>query len=197
MAKIDIRNLPKAVRIVVAIAPTVLFVALFGYLGIMPEMKRIDLLKQEIIKQQNEIVKDQSIVEKLDTLRLENAKLKKVLAKLEEQLPEESEISPLLQQVSDLGIKAGLDIKSWNPAAHRKHPSGIVFEVPVSVKMSGSYHRLGRFFASLTNLDRIVNITDIKLGSPKPQGKEAVLDITFSAVTFTAVPEPKPGEEKK
>jgi Tfp pilus assembly protein PilO len=89
MAKIDIRNLPKAVRIVVAIAPTVLFVALFGYLGIMPEMKRIDLLKQEIIKQQNEIVKNQSIVEKLDTLRLENARLKEVLAKLEEQLPEE------------------------------------------------------------------------------------------------------------
>jgi type IV pilus assembly protein PilO len=63
--------------------------------------------------------------------------------------------------------------------------------------MSGSYHRLGNFFASLTKLDRIVNITDIKLGSPKPEGKEAILDITFSAVTFTAIPEPKPGEGKK
>jgi type IV pilus assembly protein PilO len=197
MAKIDIKNLPKPARIAVAIAPAVLFIALFGYLGIMPEMKRIGLLKQEIINQQNEIVKSQSIVDKLDTLRLENAKLKEVLAKLEEQLPEESEISPLLQQVSDLGIRAGLDIKLWNPAVHRRHPSGIVFEVPVSVRMSGSYHRLGYFFASLTMLDRIVNITDIKLGGPKPSGNEAVLDITFSAVTFTAIPEPKPGEEKK
>lgn len=197
MAKIDIRNLPKPARIAVAVVPAVFFIAMFGYMGIMPKMKRIDVLKQEILNQQNEIVKKQSIVEKLDTLRVENARLKKMLAKLEEQLPEESEISPLLQQVSDLGIKAGLDIKLWNPAAHRKHPSGIVFEVPVSVVMSGSYHRLGYFFASLTGLDRIVNITDIKLGGPKPEGKEAILSISFSAVTFTAVPEPKPGEAQK
>ncbi|GAB4390955.1 MAG: hypothetical protein Kow0025_26500 [Thermodesulfovibrionales bacterium] len=201
MAKLDLNlsalkglpKLPRPVRIIIAVLPALVFAAAFGYLVLVPKYKAIEALKQQIVKQQNEIAKSQSMVDRLDELKAENAKLKKRLALLEEQLPEEGEISSLLKQVSDLGIQAGLKILSWKPAPRRRHASGIIFEVPVAVELKGSYHRLGRFFASLTSLNRIVNISDIKLGSPVPSGDEAVLNVSFSAVTFTAVPEQEGG----
>lgn len=182
-----LKDLPKPARIAMAVAPPVLFALIFFYVGIMPRMGQIDTLKKEISKQENEITKKQSMAARLDTLKEENKKLKASLKKLEENLPEEREISSLLKQVSSLGTKAGLQVLSWKPATRRSHKSGIVYEVPVSVSLTGSYHRLGKFFSSLTNLQRIVNITNIKLSGPKPLENEAVLNVSFSAVTFTAV----------
>lgn len=198
MAKlnIDLKKLPaipKPARVVIAVLPAIVFMAAYGYLGLLPKYKKIESLKQDIVKQQNEIVKSQSMVDRLDILKAENAKLKARLAQLEEHLPEEGEISSLLKQVSDLGIEAGLKILVWKPAPRRRHASGVVYEIPVSVQLTGSYHRLGYFFASLANLERIVNVTDIKLSGPKPHGDEAILNVSFSAVTFTAIPEKPEG----
>ena len=47
--------------------------------------------------------------------------------------------------------------------------------------------KLGLFFSSLTQLEKIVNIRDIKMGSPKVDGRNVVLTVSFNAVTFTAV----------
>lgn len=185
----NLKNLPKPARIIIAVAPALLFTAIFLYFGILPKNKQIDVLDQEISEQENVIAKKQSMAARLDTLIKENKKLKNSLKELEEHLPEEKEISNLLKQVSDLGREAGLQILSWRPATRRQHKSGIVYEVPVSVSLTGSYHRLGRFFSSLTNLERIVNILNINLSSPQPKGTEAILSVSFSAVTFTAISE--------
>lgn len=187
MVKIDIKNLPKAAKIAIAVVPMVLFVVLFGYFSLLPKTNTVKTLKQEIAAQENEIVKSQSMADRLEELKTENKKLKERLEELEKQLPEEKEISVLLTQVSSLAIQSGLGIISWRPSPKRNHASGIVYEVPVAVDMSGSYHSLGAFFSALTKLDRIVNISDIKLSNPKPEGDRALLNIGFSAVTFTAV----------
>ncbi|MDP2166796.1 MAG: type 4a pilus biogenesis protein PilO [Thermodesulfovibrionales bacterium] len=190
MAKINIKNLknlPKSAAISIAVVPAVLFTLVFGYLVLLPKNKQVEQFKQDISAQENEITKSQSMADRLYELKAENQKLKERLQELEKQLPEEKEISVLLSQVSDLGIRAGLEILTWKPSPRVSHSSGIVYEVPVSVDMKGSYHRLGAFFSSLTRLDRIVNITNIRLSGPQPKGNEAMLGITFSALTFTAV----------
>jgi type IV pilus assembly protein PilO len=188
MAKIDIRNLPKPVRIAVAIVPSVILVALVVYLVILPKKDRIEVLKKEITKQEQDISKSLSMVQRLDQLRAENERIRAELKELEEYLPEEKEISSLLKQIEDLSREAELEILSWKPASKRRHSSGIVYEVPVSISLTGSYHRLGRFFSSLTQLNRIVNVNNISLGSPSLRGDEASLSVSFSAVTFTAIP---------
>jgi type IV pilus assembly protein PilO len=186
---IKMQNIPKWAKILIALAPTLIFAGIFVFMVILPKMKQADSLRQEIEKQDKEISKAQNMVARLDVLKKENNKLKDRLLLLQNQLPEEGEISSLLKQVSDLGIEAGLKIISWRPSGRRMHSSGIVYEVPVSVSFSGSFHRLGEFFASLTRLDRIVNIHNIKLSGPKIVDNVVILDIGFSAVTFTAVSE--------
>ena len=187
MAKIDFKKIPKPARIAIVVVPSVLFLVLFGYFALLPKQKQMKLLKEEISQQENEITKSQSMANRLEELKAENARLKERLEELSKQLPEEREISVLLTQVSNLGVQSGLQVLSWRPSPKKDHSSGIVYEVPVTVDLVGSYHSLGRFFSALTRLDRIVNITDIRLGGPKPKGEEAELNIGFSAVTFTAV----------
>jgi type IV pilus assembly protein PilO len=192
LKNIDWKNikLPKwAKGIIVAFLP-LLITGLVIFLVVVPKNKEIEDLRVEIAKQDAEIAKSLNMVARLDKLKEENERLKKKLKALEERLPSEREISSLLKQVEDMGLEAGLKVLSWKSSHKRNHPSGIVYEVPVSIGISGTYHNLGLFFASITKLKRIVNISDIKMGSPKLVGNEDMtLSISFSAVTFTAVEE--------
>lgn len=186
---IDLKNLSPIVRAIITVLPSVIITMVVIFLVILPKHKEIKRLNDEITKQENEIAKDQAKAAKLDILKRENERLLRRLDELKLQLPEEREISGLLRQVSDLGIKSGLRIILWKPEQKKDHPSGIIYEIPVNVEISGSYHNLGLFFSNLTKLNRIVNIGDIKLSDPKPQKNEAILKITFKAATFSSIPE--------
>ena len=190
--KFDLKKLPKGVKIGIAVAPAVIIAVLVAALVVIPKQKDISRLKTEVDGQNNEIAKSRTMADRLDILKVENEKLKKKLEALKEKLPpnEEKEIRNLLKQISDEAEKAGVDILTWKPEAKQSHPSGIVEEVPFSMTVTGTYHDLGAFFANLTRLNRIVNISDIKLGNPKPtKAGDAMLDISLRASTFTAVKE--------
>ena len=187
--KLDIKTLPTYAKVIIAVLPSIIIIALVLFLWINPKMKQIKVLDSKIDKQNNEIASSQAKAAKLEMLKMENERLVIRINELKEQLPEEKEISTLLKQVSDLGIAAGLEIKSWKPSPKVTHPSGIVYEIPVSVNVEGTYHNLGYFLSSLTRLNRIVNIMDMKLGSPKRERNESVLQVSFKASTFSAIPE--------
>lgn len=187
--KIDIRKLPKPVRIVLAIIPSVIAIVLVVFLSVMPKNEEVDKLRKEIAEQEKQLSKTKAMAGKLEDLKMQNKRLKANLEKLKEYLPEEEEISSLLKQVSDLGLQAGLDILTWSPSTKQAHPSGIVSAFPVKVNLTGSFHDLGAFFSSLTRLDRIVNVSNISLGGPKIVDGKVILNVAFSAVTFVAVKE--------
>ncbi len=186
MAKIKLEALGKPARIAIAVAPAVIYSVIFTLLLLVPKNKEIKKQMSAISAQESEIAGAQGMASRLDILKAQNAKLIGRLQALSEQLPEEREVSQLLAQVSDAATAAGLQIITWRPGVRTLHPSKIVYQVPVSVTMTGSYHRLGRFFSALTRLNRIVNIENITLGGPRPSGNEAILNISFTALTFTA-----------
>ena len=186
---INIKSLPLYARIIISVLPAVILSIAIIILFILPKQKKIKELDAKIDTQSNEIAASQAKAAKLEILKQENEKLIKRINELKEQLPEEKEISSLLKQVSDLGIASGLTIKSWKTGQKATHSSGIVYEIPVSVDVEGTYHNLGYFLSSLTKLNRIVNISDMKLGSPKLVKTENLLTASFKASTFLAVPE--------
>jgi len=187
--KLDIKTLPLYVKIIIAVLPSIIIALAVLFLLINPKLKQIKALEAQIDKQNNEIASSQAKAAKLEVLKLENERLLARINELKEQLPEEKEISSLLKQVSDMGTSSGLEIKSWKPAPKVTHPSGIVYEIPVSVDVMGTYHNLGYFLSSVTKLNRIVNINNMKLGTPKKEKNDTILQVSFKASTFSAVPE--------
>jgi len=185
----NLKNIPSYAKVILSLLPAVIIVIAVIFLVILPKNREIKALEVKISAQENEIAKDQAKAAKLPQLTRENEKLRQRLTELKQQLPEEKEVSSLLKQVSDLCLRAGMKISLWKPEAKRTHPSGIVYEIPVRVELSGSYHNLGYFFSSLTKLNRIVNISEFRLGTPKPDKGQAILKINFTATTFSSVPE--------
>lgn len=196
-AKIDLKNLPPAAKAAVAVVPAVIISLVAYFMLISPKQKEIETLNAQIDTQNNTIAANQAKASKLDVLVKENEKLIKRLGELKEYLPEEKEISGLLKEISDRALDSGLSMQSWKPGIKKTHPSGIVYEIPVSITVTGTYHDFGKFLSSLTKLNRIVNIGNIQMGGPKNVNGRAVLQITFTASTFSAIPEKDLGGAKK
>lgn len=115
-------------------------------------------------------------------------------------LPDKKEIPSLLKKLSDEAEKFGLEVYYFEPLAERK--KDFYAEVPVSIKVKGSFHEVLGFFDSVNKLARIVNVSDIdiKADPQKAQAKQAkgnvvsafsgfqpnktYLDIVFRATTY-------------
>jgi type IV pilus assembly protein PilO len=186
--KINIKELPPYVKAIIIILPSILLVVLFIFLVYSPKKKEIDNLTASISKLDNEIATGEVKIRKLEQLKAENKILKAKLAKLQEQLPQEQEVSPLLKQISDLGIESGLEILLWKPGQRRVGPNNLYYEIPVSIEVTTGYHNLGTFFSHISRLSRIVNIKDINLTS-KMGGEGGLIKARFTALTFAAIPQ--------
>lgn len=193
--KLNLSELPPYMRIILALVPSVIIIVVAVIVLILPKSKEIKTLEIKILAQENEIAKSQSKTEKLPELIAINEELKKRLNELKKQLPEEKEVTSLLKQVSDFAIRSGLRVDLWKPEEKKTHSSGIVYEIPVRVELSGSYHNLGYFFSNLTKLKRIVNISNLKLTEKEILGSNAILKIDFVATTFSAIPEEEIGKK--
>lgn len=144
-------------------------------------------------------------------LRLELPKLKKAreelqrdLAKAVRALPEEKEIPNLLTQVNRLGQDSGLVFTLFKPGKPKQDE--FVNRIPIKIKAQGDYHDLGRFFEHLSRMERIVNITDLKMDqAKKSRGKtrEGTISGEFTATTYTfggapeGAPEGAQGRKKR
>jgi type IV pilus assembly protein PilO len=193
---IDFKKLPRYVKVIISIAPSLIILIVVVTLLILPKNKEIKALESKISAQVNEIAKNESKASKLSELTSENERLKKRLIALKEQLPEEKEVSGLLKQVSDLCIKCGLQIVFWKPEQRKTHPSGIVYEIPVKVELTGSYHNLGDFFSNLTRFSRIINLSEIRLSQPTKEKENVIVRVAFTATTFSAIPGEETGKGK-
>jgi len=100
------------------------------------------------------------------------------------QLPEEKEIPSLLTRVARLGQETDLQValfKPGNPVAKEFY-----MEVPVQLKVVGTYHNLGTLFERLGRLERIVNVADLTIRpAEKAQKAGASIQAEFGVVTYS------------
>ena len=63
--------------------------------------------------------------------------------------------------------------------------------IPIVMSVTGNYHEIGVFLDSISKLARIVNVTNIKMGSPKTVNEKLVVQASYIATTFRFLPEAK------
>ncbi len=165
--------------------------ALFYYYVVEPKSGEIAALQTDIGKLDGEIQTLTIKVKHLDELIAANKQLEIELAKKKERLPPEEEAVMLLKQVSDLGLRLGLDIKLWKPGAKSEDASKLFVRLPVNVEVSGGYHTAALFFDRINNLPRIVTVSNLKMGSPKTEKGRVVTQTIFDLVAYAAPQEVK------
>lgn len=134
-----------------------------------------------------------------DSTKLEEKKAR--ARDLNKMLPESSEIASFLQAVNQQAEIAGLKVRSVNPLDETNMP--YYARVPVRIAVTGKFHQLAKFFAGVSRLDRIINVENIEMGSPKPGDNDDImlsancLTTTFHALAKPAAAPAPPGAPPK
>ena len=163
----------------------------FYYYVAEPKSTEIAGLQGAIGTLDNEIQTLTIKVKHLDELIAASKQLEIELAKKKERLPPEEEAVMLLKQVSDLGIRLGLDIKLLKPSVKTEDPSKLFVRMPVNVEVSGGYHTAALFFDRINALPRIVTVSGLKMGAPKFEKGRVVTQTVFDLVAYAAPQETK------
>ena len=149
------------------------------YEGLREEQQR---LEQQRESAQTVLQRNQRIANNLDAYR---ADYNNLLVQLEEalgELPLDKEIPVLLTKIAELAHEKGLDIVRFRPLA--EVPKDFYAEVPVELRLAGSYHNAAMFFDAVSKMERIVNIKGLRLGSATTVEGRTVLGIECNATTF-------------
>jgi len=77
------------------------------------------------------------------------------------QLPSKTEVDDLLQDVSQTGLKNGLDIDLFKP--ENEAPADFYAELPITIKVTGDFHEFGKFVSDVASLPRIVTLHDFSI----------------------------------
>lgn len=184
-----LNNLTKIQKLLIFFLVVVLVFGAFIWFVFIPKSDQIAKMQSEIVDLNDKINVNRVKVRRLDVLRRENRALQIRLAEQKEQLPGEAEIDQLLKQVSELGGRSGLNFKLWKPGPRKESTSGLYIEIPVSIEVSGGYHSVGSFFDKISNLKRIINVSNIKMVSSETGKAQKMIQTSFSATAFATIAE--------
>ena len=120
--------------------------------------------KEETTLRQSWLVKKQQAVN-LDAYRQQLKDIEQQFGALLKQLPNRSEVDALLTDINQAGLGRGLDFEYFRPGAQRM--ADFYAELPIQIKVSGSYHDMGAFASDVAQLSRIVTLNNISIQTEK------------------------------
>jgi len=111
----------------------------------------------------------------LDAYRQQMVEMKESFGALVSQLPSDTEVPGLLEDITNKGLLNGLDIKSIN--LQKEQSREFYVELPISISASGSYHDLGAFISGMAGLPRIVTLHDFQITMSNNNATELNMNI--------------------
>lgn len=142
-------------------------------------------LRQEFLEKKRQTVN-------LDLYTQQLAEIDRSFGALLKQLPNRSEIEALLIEVNQAGLGRGLQFELFRPG--NEEVKDFYAELPIAVKINGSYHDLGAFAADVAKLPRIVTLNNISIAPLKDGG---VLTLDATTKTFRYLDEEEVAKQKK
>jgi len=193
-------NLPAYQRMLIVLLIMVAMAAGFYFLIYQAQLEQHSSLVTKRDAAQVQLQKNQKIANNLAVYRAEYEKMQVRLDEALGELPLKKEIPNLLTSIGDLAKEKGLEILRFKPTGEKI--KDFYAEVPVTLKLAGSYHQAAAFFDAVSKMERIVNIQGLTLGGAKAIKGKTTLGVGCSAVTFRFVenstePKGKKGGKRK
>jgi type IV pilus assembly protein PilO len=160
----------------------VLAVAGAWQVSIGPDAAELETRQAHLANLEAEIVRVQSITDKLPELQREVKALEISLRETTAAIPEEKDPQDVLRNLHDVAADSSLDIASFKPSPIVDKAQ--YSEWPIQLTFEGGFHDLGRFFDRLANMARLISVSDIDIKTKtKPNGRGSVT-VSCLATTF-------------
>lgn len=104
----------------------------------------------------------------LEAYRQQMKEMKESFGAMLRQLPGKTEVADLLVDVSQTGLASGLEFELFKPEAER--PADFYAELPIRIRVVGTYHEFASFVSGVAALPRIVTLHDFSI-SPVAKGR--------------------------
>jgi len=157
-----------------------------------------DQLTELETKEQEEQTLRQQYLEKkrqainLDLYTQQLADIDRSFGALLKQLPNKSENESLLIEINQAGLGRGLQFELFRPG--NEEFKDFYAELPIAVRINGTYHDIGAFAADIAKLPRIVTLNNIAI-TPMKDGGLLTLDATTK--TFRYLDDEEVARQKK
>lgn len=119
-------------------------------------------------------------VANLTVFKTQMMEMEETFGALVRQLPSETEVPGLLEDITNTALGSGLSLQEVELQPEQKRD--FYSELPINIRVSGSYHELATFVSSVASLPRIVTLHDLTI---KPNGDDGDrLDMQVVARTY-------------
>ncbi len=171
-----------------AAAIGVLFVALTGtFIYLWPvrsQLPVLDLARREEQDLRQTFDEKQRKAANLEAYKGQLKDMERSFGAMLRQLPGRTEVPNLLVDISQTGLAAGLKEKLFQPDPEVR--KDFYAELPIKIRLTGSYHQFGTFVSGIAALPRIVTLHDIVI---VPESKDSgpdrlTLDVTAKTYRY-------------
>jgi type IV pilus assembly protein PilO len=168
--------LPKAMLLVGLLVG---IIAMGYFLDWQEQMDALEAGRQQEEKLKTEYVAKAQQAINLDLYRQQLREIDSSFGALLRQLPNRSQMDALLVDINQAGLGRGLQFELFRPAPAETRRE-FYAELPVTLRLNGTYHDMGQFASDIGQLSRIVTLNDIGLVA----SKDGTLVMDVTAKTF-------------
>ena len=195
-------KLPKSQKILILVCLLGVIAGLYIYSVYLPTKEELEKKRVEVNDLEKQVLELEAIAANMKLFKDQAAKLREELGLAMAQLPTSKEIPSLLANVSNLGKETGLEFLLFRPTPEVSRE--FYAEIPVEMKIRGTYKDVAIFFDKVGKLPRIVNISGVAMEEAKELHGRWEIITSCTATTFKFIEKAaadlakdKKSEEKK
>ena len=155
--------LPKALALMVIL---IVIVALGYFLDWKDQWESLEQAESEELKLQDQYSQKKAKAINFELYVQQLNEVEQSFGALVKQLPNRSEIDALLTDINQAGLGRGLQFELFKPASQEKMAE-FYAELPIKIKITGTYHDMGAFASDVAQLPRIVTLNDLNINNEK------------------------------
>lgn len=182
---LDLENVgswPAAARAIVAVMLFVLIVVLGYYYHIANLSDRLDASERKELELRREFERKAFEAQNLDAYKVQLKEMRDSFGALVSQLPSDTEVPGLLEDISSKGELNGLTIESIDLLDEVREEFYV--ELPIAIEATGSYHDLGAFISGMAGLPRIVTLHDFDIEMSDDDSSNLSMEITAKTYRY-------------
>ncbi|MCP5184247.1 MAG: type 4a pilus biogenesis protein PilO [Pseudomonadales bacterium] len=182
LADLDFNNVgswPGPVKVISMLLLLVIIVAAGYYLYIKDKSVMLEQAVGQEQAYRAEYEDKQAQAANLDAYLKQKEEMRETFGALLRQLPSDTEVPGLLEDITRTAIDSELKIESIDLRDEVR--SEFYVELPIDIVVEGEYHKIGSFVSAIANLPRIVTLHDFVI---EPKGSPQKLRMTILAKTY-------------
>lgn len=110
--------------------------------------------------------------------------MEETFGSLLKQLPRDTEVPGLIDDISAAALGAGLSLNVMNPQAMVR--TEFYSELPINMEVVGGYHEMGAFVSAVAALPRIVTLHDFTIARMNNENKDLKMNILAKTYQYSS-----------